>query len=163
MSSRRPPWVNIDLRWSPEVRDIVIAHAVAAYPYECCGYLTGPLLPAHQLTKAARATNQATARGSSPRDTFAMDELRLARALEEGVRSHQPVKVIYHSHCDANADLSMRDRHSFLVGEQLSWPCAFLILDIRDKKLHGYRLWSHVVGTQSFQTRSLTQHDAEDH
>lgn len=80
----------------------IYAHARAAFPHECCGYVTA-------ADRVVACTN-ADASGTS----FAID----GRELFDLVRSFaspDPARVIYHSHPNGRAYLSPTDRRLALT------------------------------------------------
>jgi proteasome lid subunit RPN8/RPN11 len=96
-----------------DVRAAIYAHARAAFPDECCGYLVGA---APDRVDAAIACRNAQGDGSHPiapargADTgfvIAGDELfRFARSFD----GDRPPRVIYHSHPNGRAYFSTVDR-----------------------------------------------------
>ena len=81
---------------------------------------------------------------------------RLLGAFEAGERDGAPIKVIYHSHCDAGAYFSAEDAATFASDGQLMWPCAFIVVSVREGKLQETKLWVHVPGTDQFRESTLT-------
>ena len=82
-------------------------------------------------------------------------ELRAARAFEAGHASGEPIKVIYHSHCDAGAYFSKEDAATFAAEGQLMWPCAFIVVSVLEGKLGETKLWVHTPGTDDFEESTL--------
>ena len=75
--------------------------------------------------------------------------------FDEGQAEGRPVKVIYHSHCDAGAYFSEEDAATFANGGQLMWPCAYIVVSIMDGKVAERRLWVHEPGTNHFKESTL--------
>src|SRR5665647_35289 len=97
----------------PEVRVRIYAHAIAAYPAECCGYLTGPAGPRDEArvdTVVACRNAQldgdhpiAPTRGAETGFVIAGAELlAFARSFD----SDHPARIVYHSHTNGRAYFS---------------------------------------------------------
>jgi proteasome lid subunit RPN8/RPN11 len=157
------PWTAGELTIPRAVLAEIEAHALEAYPSECCGFVSGPASSPATLRAAVRAVNEADKYHAldpetfprTSREYFKINELKAARAFEEGERDGEPIKVIYHSHCDAGAYFSEEDAMTFASGGQLMWPCAFIVVSVIAGKLSGHKLWVHVPGTNGFRESSL--------
>lgn len=164
MSGERPAWVEGDLVVARDVLADVEAHAVACYPSECCGLLSGPAEEPAVLDAGVRETNEADKYHQldperfprTSRTYFKMSELRVARAFDAGAAAGRPIKVIYHSHCDAGAYFSAEDAATFAADGVLMWPCAFLVVSVIGGEVKERRLWVHVPGTDGFREAPLT-------
>lgn len=94
------------------LRAAIYAHAIAAFPDECCGYLVGPT----GAVDAAVACRNAQRDGDHPltpergADTgfviAGAELLRFARSFD----GDRPPRVIYHSHTNGRAYFSTVDR-----------------------------------------------------
>ena len=162
MSGERP-WVAGDLVIARAVLDAVEAHAVECYPSEACGFLVGPAAAPREVDAGAREVNEADKYHAldperfprTSRTYFKINELRAARAFDEGERSGRPIKVIYHSHCDAGAYFSAEDAATFARDGTLQWPCAFLVVSVVGGTVADRKLWVHVPGTDGFSEAPL--------
>lgn len=158
-----PPWTRGPLRIRAATVSAIECHARDAYPSECCGFVTGPADDVTLLDAATREVNEADAYHAmdparfphTSRTYFRIDELRAARAFESAERAGRPIKVIYHSHCDAGAYFSAEDAATFAFGGQLMWPCAFLVVSVVEGEVEGHALWVHRPGTNEFVRSSL--------
>ena len=138
-------------------------HAVASYPSESCGFVLGPAEDPALLDEMNREENEADKYHALdpvtfPRTSkmyFKINELRAARTFDEGSKNGRPVKVIYHSHCDAGAYFSDEDAATFASKGQLMWPCAFIVVSVIDGEAKDHKLWVHVPGTDSFEESEL--------
>lgn len=163
MSGELPPWTRGGLRIPRPVLEAIEAHALAGYPSESCGFISGPADDAPLVDEATEAANEADKYHRLdperfPRTSatyFKIDELRAARAFEAGEKSGRPIKVIYHSHCDAGAYFSAEDAATFASERQLMWPCAFLVVSVVDSQVRDRKLWIHQPGTNDFVESSL--------
>jgi proteasome lid subunit RPN8/RPN11 len=162
MSGERP-WIAGDLSIAASVLADIEAHALATYPSECCGFVSGPASDALLLDASLREINEADKYHkldplTFPRTSttyFKINELRAAKAFEQGEREGRPIKVIYHSHCDAGAYFSAEDAATFAADGMLMWPCAFLVVSVQNGKLSERKLWVHVPDSNEFRESSL--------
>jgi proteasome lid subunit RPN8/RPN11 len=96
-----------------EVRAAIYAHARAAFPDECCGYLVGPRAGGVDAAIACRNAQvdglhpTAPARGADAGFVIAGAELLAFARSFDGPR---PARVVYHSHPNGRAYLSAIDR-----------------------------------------------------
>ena len=164
MSEGSRPWIRGDLVIQQAVLDAVHAHAVECYPSESCGFLSGPAADAALLDTAVREENEADKYHKLDPDTFPrtsqmyfkINELRAARAFEAGEKQGRPIKVIYHSHCDAGAYFSAEDAATFASQGELMWPCAFVVTSVVEGRVVDTKLWVHVPGSNDFRESTLT-------
>jgi proteasome lid subunit RPN8/RPN11 len=163
MSGDRP-WIAGDLVISRDVMAELEAHALATYPSECCGFVSGPAADAATLDASVREVNEADKYHKLDPETFPrtsrtyfkINELRAAKAFDAGDKNGRPIKVIYHSHCDAGAYFSQEDAATFASDKQLMWPCAFIVVSVQNGQLAERKLWVHVPGTNDFRESTLT-------
>jgi proteasome lid subunit RPN8/RPN11 len=163
MSGERP-WIAGDLTIPAAVLAELEAHALETYPSECCGFVSGPASEPLELSASLREVNEADKYHKldpvtfprTSRTYFKINELRAAKAFEQGEKNGQPIKVIYHSHCDAGAYFSQEDAATFASDNMLMWPCAFIVVSVQEGKLVERKLWVHVPGTNDFRESKLT-------
>lgn len=156
-------WIEGDLQLPAAVLQELHAHALECYPNECCGFIAGPASEPKQLSKSAREVNEAdkfhkldpVTFPRTARTYFKINELRAARAFEQGDKSAEPIKVIYHSHCDAGAYFSAEDAATFASDGTLMWPCAFIVVSVMEGRVVDTKLWVHKPGTNDFRESSL--------
>jgi proteasome lid subunit RPN8/RPN11 len=157
MSGERP-WIEGGLVIAQAVLDDIHAHALECYPSESCGWASGPAPDALLVDRGARQVNEADKYHAldpvtfprTSRMYFKINEMRAARAFDDGDREGQPIKVIYHSHCDAGAYFSKEDAATFASDGLLMWPCAFLVVSVVQSKVVDTKLWVHVPGSNDF-------------
>jgi len=157
------PWTRGSLRIDRELLAGIEAHAVEEYPSECCGFAAGPAADIALLDEVTREENEADKYHRLdperfPRTSkmyFKINELRAARSFEAGEKAGRPIKVIYHSHCDAGAYFSKEDAATFAIEGQLMWPCAFLVVSVVEGAVVDRKLWVHRPGTESFDESDL--------
>jgi len=159
----RPPWVDGPIEIDGDVLRDAEAHAVAEYPKEACGFLFGPAADAPRVDGIQREVNEADKYHALDPETFPrtaetyfkINELRAARAFDEGAVAGRPVKVIYHSHCDAGAYFSEEDAATFSSAGTLTWPCAFIVVSVRNGAVDDRKLWVHDPATGGFREGTL--------
>jgi proteasome lid subunit RPN8/RPN11 len=158
------PWVRAPLRINKDLVTQIFQEAEDAYPSECCGFLFGPTDDVGLLNNASPQPNEADKYHAMDPETFPrtsrtyfkINELRASRTLESAAKSGQPLKVIYHSHCDAGAYFSKEDADTFSQSAQLMWPCAFVVVSVKNGIAGDTKLWIHVPGTNEFEQGELT-------
>ncbi|MFW5925511.1 MAG: Mov34/MPN/PAD-1 family protein [Myxococcota bacterium] len=163
MSGEDRPWLAGDLVIDRAVLVDLEAHARESYPSESCGFVMGPASEPARLTESRREENEADKYHRLDPETFPrtsttyfkINELRAARTFEEGDANGRPVKVIYHSHCDAGAYFSEEDAATFASDGHLMWPCAFIVISVRDGEVVDRKLWVHEPGTNRFRESTL--------
>jgi proteasome lid subunit RPN8/RPN11 len=164
MSGESSPWISGDLEIEKFVMDTIERDALECYPSECCGFVFGPADQPALLDAVQREENEADKYHeldpvTFPRTSntyFKINELRAARTFEQGHDAGRPVKVIYHSHCDAGAYFSDEDAATFANDGQLMWPCAYIVVSVMNGEVAERRLWVHEPGTNGFRESTLT-------
>jgi proteasome lid subunit RPN8/RPN11 len=162
--SGEQPWIAGDLVIDERVLAAIQAHALECYPSESCGFISGPAHEPRLLDVSERQLNEADKYHEldpvtfprTSRTYFKMNEMRAARAFERGEQAGKPIKVIYHSHCDAGAYFSAEDAATFAADKQLMWPCAFIVVSVMSGKLGETKLWVHVPDSNGFRESPLT-------
>src|ERR1041385_640762 len=114
------PWIEGNLRITRAALDELEREAVAGYlvDQEACGYLAGPASDPLLCDRAAAIENLAkvlherdpVAFFHTARTFFAFHARTFEGALRRGYAEGSPVKVLYHSHLDAEAYLSGTDQ-----------------------------------------------------
>jgi proteasome lid subunit RPN8/RPN11 len=163
MSGEARPWISGDLQLSAALLDELHAHALECYPNECCGFVSGPHDQPQLLDRSAREINEAdkfhkldpVTFPRTARTYFKINELRAARAFESGDKAAQPIKVIYHSHCDAGAYFSVEDAATFASSNTLMWPCAFIVISVQAGRVAETKLWVHRPDSNEFRESNL--------
>lgn len=164
MSGNEQPWIAGDLEITAAVMAALEAHAVEGYPSESCGFVSGPAEQPRLLDGYHPEVNEADKYHKLDPETFPrtsrtyfkINELRAARAFDEGSKQGRPIKVIFHSHCDAGAYFSAEDAATFATDRQLMWPCAFIVVSVVDGVVAERKLWVHKPLSNDFQESTLT-------
>ncbi len=159
----RPSWVEGDLTIAASAIEEIYAHARAEYPSECCGFVAGPASAPRRIETVLREKNEADRYHAldpvtfprTSRMYFKMNEMRAEKTIARQDAAGQPVKVVYHSHCDAGDYWSAEDAATFASGGALTWPCAFLVVSVVEGEPVSHRLWVHVPGTDTFRESTI--------
>ncbi|MGE0545414.1 MAG: Mov34/MPN/PAD-1 family protein [Kofleriaceae bacterium] len=111
------------------------AHATAAFPDECCGYLVGPAdgtavdtLIRCQNAQTANGDPAETGRGSDTGYAFAGRELF---DFAVSFRTERPARIVYHSHPNGRAYFSALDRTIAMAAAGPAYPVQHLVLGVR--------------------------------
>lgn len=163
MSGELPAWTRGALRIPAAVMAQIEADALACYPNEACGFVMGPAEAAPELDEMKSEPNEADkwhARDPitfprTARTYFKINELRASRLFDAHAAQGRPIKVIYHSHCDAGAYFSAEDAYTFAVDGNLTWPVAFIVVSVMEGKVADRKLWVHAPGTNGFTESTL--------
>jgi proteasome lid subunit RPN8/RPN11 len=163
MSGERP-WIAGNLEIPAALMAELEAHALSTYPSECCGFVSGPAAEPGKLDGYQREENEADKYHKLDPETFPrtsrtyfkINELRAAKAFDLGEKNGRPIKVIFHSHCDAGAYFSQEDAATFASENTLMWPCAFIVVSVQAGQVAEKKLWVHVPGTNDFRESNLT-------
>ncbi len=151
----RCPWLLGDLVLSREVIDALDAHALAEYPDESCGLLTGPATDPRRVDRARAFKNLADLYHQrfpedfprTAREFYKLNEKQFADAVDEGGRTGQPVKVIYHSHCDVRRQggAYFSDEDKRVATEDDGTPrtanVVYLVTNVREGVVDDHKLF----------------------
>lgn len=136
------------MRFFPQSVAAVYKQAVAEYPAECCGIVTGradvqhvhPLL---NIQERLHAEDPETHPRDS-RNAYAVDRNEVERIINESARANETVLAFYHSHIDCGAYFSQMDKEVQTVFGEPEFPDAVhVVVSVREGKIHemkGY-LW----------------------
>jgi proteasome lid subunit RPN8/RPN11 len=109
----------------------IFDHAEACYPNECCGFvrLSGKV---HRAQNDQDRLNRldSTRWPRTARHAYSLaptDLLQLSRSFDQP----DPAVILYHSHPDAYAYFSQKDEEDALIGGELIYPVAFLVVETR--------------------------------
>lgn len=136
-----------------DIMAAIFAEARAAYPAECCGWLTGPAGRVDAIrpcTNAQNAGDHPTAadRGAETAYVIAGDDLiAFARAVDDRAA---PARAIYHSHPNGRAYFSATDREVATSpwGDGPAYPVQQLVVGIDGERVTEAALfaWSDAAG-----------------
>jgi adenylyltransferase/sulfurtransferase len=137
---------------SPEVLTAVYAHAEEGYPEEVCGLVfasrPGSDDRGYPAAEAVRCENQQNALHAADPAIFSRDAHRAYHLgprdlmqLDRSLHGPRPARIIYHSHVDVGAYFSDEDTHAAAPGGELFYPCDHLVVDVREGRARGCRLF----------------------
>ncbi len=107
------------IRINPAAWQVMLTHAEAIYPKECCGVLLGS---EQQVQEAVALPNVYT---GSQEDFFVMDPKDLIRTDERARKEGLEILGVFHSHPDCDAYFSRRD-----LEHSCSW-FSYVVLSIK--------------------------------
>ncbi|MDP3279394.1 MAG: Mov34/MPN/PAD-1 family protein [Deltaproteobacteria bacterium] len=145
-------WLTSGLTVHRAVLDAIDAQSLAEYPSEACGFITGPAAQPLVIDRAIAAVNLADKYHKVDPETFprtsreyyTIDARLIQRTFEQGERDGQPVKVIYHSHCDCGAYFSQTDQDAAAPDGQLAYPVAYLVTSVMEGKIAERQLFAFI-------------------
>lgn len=126
----------------------VYEHAVAAYPSECCGIVTG-LGEVQRVHACKNRQDELHARDPethprTSREAYAMDRDEADRIMRDAAGRGESVIAFYHSHIDCGAYFSAMDKEVQTVFGEPEFPDAVhVVVSVRKgiiSELKGY-LW----------------------
>lgn len=135
------------MRLTKETVDHMSRQAMAEYPSECCGIVTGT--PARQRVHPCR-NRQDELHALDPerhprtsREAYDMDRSEMERIFADAAAAGEQVLAFYHSHIDCGAYFSSMDKEVQTVFGEPEFPDALhVILSVRRGVIHeikGFR------------------------
>jgi proteasome lid subunit RPN8/RPN11 len=140
------------MRFTPKTVDAVYRQAVAEYPAECCGIVTGDgaIQRVHPLVNIQERLHaeDPEAHPRDSRNAYAVDRNEVERIISEAERRGEAVLSFYHSHIDCDAYFSQMDKEVQTVFGEPEFPKAVhVVVSVREGKIHemkGY-LWDGAI------------------
>ena len=108
--------------------DVMVRHAEATYPRECCGVMLGTAESGEKLVSIAHALDNAYEGGQE--DRYEIRPVDLLRVEREAREKKLSVIGIFHSHPDCDAYFSKTD-----LENSCPWY-SFVVLSVRKGKFH---------------------------
>jgi proteasome lid subunit RPN8/RPN11 len=136
------------MRLTQEAIDAIFKQAIAEYPSECCGIVTGAdiVLRVHAL-KNIQERLHAEDPGTHPRtsrEAYAVDRNEVERIIGEAADTGESILAFYHSHIDCGAYFSAMDKEVQTVFGEPEFPDAVhVVVSVQQGAIHeikGY-LW----------------------
>ncbi len=159
------PWIQGNLRFTPEVIQIVETAARAAYERdeEACGYLEGPIADglfcdqAVELENLANKYHQVDPEGHprTGREYFKINGLKFEKAIAAASAEQRAVKVFFHSHLDCGAYFSEEDAASMTMGGEAgpTYALSYLVTAVDKGVVTAHKLFIYSEETRSFVER----------
>lgn len=129
--------------------EIISKQAVAEYPSECCGIVTGTkssqrVHPCRNRQDELHAKDPETHPRTS-REAYDIDRNEMERIFADAAAKGEQVVCFYHSHIDCGAYFSEMDKEVLTVFGEPEFPDALhVVVSVQDrqvKEISGFR-WS---------------------
>ena len=126
------------------------AHALREYPNECCGLVLGPAGEpgvARRLRECVNAQDAFHQRDPvefprTGRTAYFIDPSELLAIERDRIGRDEAIRVIYHSHCDAEAYFSEEDTaRAMFEGEPVYPEVAYLVVSVRSGEIAGMKIF----------------------
>ncbi len=167
VGSERHPWLAGNLIFPRRLVKRIDEEATAAYgrDEESCGLLTGPSSDPCMVNEIVPMVNRANKLHALDPETyprtgrtyFDLDPLRFERAVSDGERHGQPVKVVYHSHLDAGAYFSETDAAAATAGgPEPTYDVAYLVTSVVGGRVDDRKLFIWSNTEEAFVETGLT-------
>ncbi len=130
----------------------IYAHAQAAYPEECCGFLIGAreAAVADEVRRCVNEQNRYHALDPERFPRTARTAYYLGgkdlRFLAQSLDTARPVKIIYHSHIDVGSYFSAEDVRAALGREpdataEPLYPVDYIVIDVQADHVGGAKMF----------------------
>jgi proteasome lid subunit RPN8/RPN11 len=136
------------MRLSQQSIDAISNQAVAEYPSECCGIVTGTA-SAQRVHPCRNRQDELHARDPehhprTSREAYDIDRNEMERIFADATAAGERVLCFYHSHIDCGAYFSKMDREVLTVFGEPEFPDAVhVVISVQDrqvKEISGF-LW----------------------
>ena len=136
------------MRLSQQSIDAISNQAVAEYPSECCGIVTGTA-SAQRVHPCRNRQDELHARDPehhprTSREAYDIDRNEIERIFADATAAGERVLCFYHSHIDCGAYFSKMDREVLTVFGEPEFPDAVhVVISVQDrqvKEISGF-LW----------------------
>jgi proteasome lid subunit RPN8/RPN11 len=145
------------MRLSQESIKAISKQAVAEYPSECCGIVTGTAA-AQRVHPCRNRQDELHAKDPdhhprTSREAYDIDRKEMERIFADAAATGEQILCFYHSHIDCGAYFSQMDKDVLTVfGEPEHPEAVHVVVSVQDrqvKEIAGYR-WDGA--TQTFMT-----------
>lgn len=129
------------MRLTQEAIDTISKQAIAEYPSECCGIVTGvdTVLRVHALVNIQEWLH-AEDPGTHPRtsrEAYAVDRNEVERIIDEAADRGESILAFYHSHIDCGAYFSPMDKEAQTVFGEPEFPGAVhVVVSVQQCSIH---------------------------
>jgi len=136
------------MRLSQEAIDTISKQAIAEYPSECCGTVTGAdtTLRVHPLVNIQERLHHEDPmmHPRTSREAYAVDRNEVERIIGEAADRGESILAFYHSHIDCGAYFSLMDKEVQTVFGEPEFPDAVhVVVSVQQgaiQEIKGY-LW----------------------
>jgi len=139
------------MRLSPESIEAISKQAVAEYPSECCGIVTGTAAT-QRVHPCRNRQDELHARDPehhprTSREAYDIDRKEMERIFADAAAAGEQILCFYHSHIDCGAYFSQMDKDVLTVfGEPEHPEAVHVVVSVQDrqvKEISGF-LWDGV-------------------
>ncbi len=132
---------------TPSSIEIISKHAIADYPSECCGIVTGNA-SSQRVHPCRNRQDELHARDPeqhprTSREAYDIDRAEMERIFAGAAAKGEEVICFYHSHIDCGAYFSAMDKEVLTVFGEPEFPEAVhVVVSVRDGRIgevNGYR------------------------
>lgn len=145
--------MNDQIQISADALQKIEAHALREFPNECCGLMLGPIGEPHGVGRLRECVNAQDAYHQrdplnfprTGRNAYFIDPVELLAVERERFVNGEAIRLIYHSHCDADAYFSEEDeRQALFDGEPVFPDAVYLVVSVKGGKIAEKKLfrWS---------------------
>lgn len=145
----------------------ICAHAEEAYPFECCGMVTGSAdgreWTVHRCTNIQNRLHEEDPRQfpEDARTAYYMDPGEQLRILQEAERADYTIQGLYHSHPDHNAYFSRKDEERALIWGEPAYPGAwYMVVSVKNDKAKDVACFAWDKDKRVFHRKHLDLLDA---
>jgi len=141
------------------VVDAIYRHAVAAYPSECCGVITGKKndgasfemsFPCRNLQDEMHVSDPQRFPRTS-KTAYFLDPKDMLNIQKISRKKDQELKVIYHSHVEVGAYFSEEDKKQATYDSKPIFPgVLFLVIDITKNSVRGAKIFTWNAPSKNF-------------
>ncbi len=124
--------------------DAISRHAIAEYPSECCGIVSGNE-SSQRVHPCKNRQDELHARdpGTHPRtgrEAYDIDRSEMVRIFTDAAARDEHVICFYHSHIDCGAYFSQMDRNALTVFGEPEFPEAMhVVVSVQERKIREIR------------------------
>ena len=147
---------------SAEALAEIEAHALTAYPDECCGLVTresGGTAVVHTCENIQNKLHERNPEEHprTARTAYRMDDLQVARILASTEDAGGELLAIYHSHIDCDAYFSDEDQNAALFSGEPTYPgVTYLVVSVVDHEVKSRKAFSWSNESGQFEDVPLT-------
>ncbi|MCZ6541213.1 MAG: M67 family metallopeptidase [Nitrospinae bacterium] len=150
------PWAEDKLA---EARE----HALAEYPFECCGIVIGkPDHPENDIIfQCTNIQNQLHEQDPQTyrrdaRTAYFIDPGELMRIMKKAAEQDLVIKLFYHSHPEHDAYFSEEDKQMALFDNEPAYPDArYLVISVYNREIRDQAFFEWNPETHGFEKLSL--------
>ena len=130
-----------------ETLDKIHAHAIAEFPYECCGIILSDgdqefVRECRNIQNARHAEDSETY-SRDARTAYEIDPNDLIRVHKESETENRPIKSFYHSHPDHDAYFSAKDKEDAMLWGEPAHPDAdYIVISIYNRTINTTRAYA---------------------